>query len=117
MHIMSGSSDRTIHVWDVLSVLNQSSVLSSASTPSGRNLLNALLLKSPSTPLHWQIKDGWVYCNPLERLFWLQGHHRIGVWSPHTTLVIGRRQVCLSYDKFVHGPDWALCYAPDCSNH
>ncbi|KAJ7323201.1 hypothetical protein DFH08DRAFT_887690 [Mycena albidolilacea] len=109
---MSGSSDLTIRVWDVMSVLNKSSTLPGASISSGHNLLNTLLLKSPSMQLHWQINDGWVSCNPLEPLFWLPTHHRIGLWSPHTTLVIGRRQSCLSYDKFVHGTDWAQCYAP-----
>ncbi|KAJ7461100.1 hypothetical protein FB451DRAFT_991795, partial [Mycena latifolia] len=52
----------------------------------------------------------WVSCNPWEPLFWLPSYHRTGLWSPHTTRVIGRQQTTLSYDKFVHGTDWAQCY-------
>jgi WD40 repeat protein len=39
-HIVSGSSDKTICVWDAMSTLKQSSILPSSNTPSGRNLLN-----------------------------------------------------------------------------
>ncbi|KAJ7508945.1 hypothetical protein B0H11DRAFT_1676845, partial [Mycena galericulata] len=52
----------------------------------------------------------WVSCNPSEPLFWLPSHHRIGLWSPHNTLVIGTQQTILSYENFVHGTEWVKCY-------
>ncbi|KAJ7436113.1 hypothetical protein FB451DRAFT_1307964 [Mycena latifolia] len=59
-----------------------------------------------------QIHKGWVSCLPSELLFWLPMPFRVGLWSPHNTLVIGRAQTLLSYDTFVCGTDWAKCYAP-----
>ncbi|KAJ6479824.1 hypothetical protein C8R45DRAFT_1006061, partial [Mycena sanguinolenta] len=69
-------------------------------------------LKSPSASLHWQIHNGWVSCLPLEPLLWLPLPSRVGLWSPHNTLVIGQQQTRLSYDQFVSGTDWAKCYSP-----
>ncbi|KAJ6629689.1 hypothetical protein B0H10DRAFT_1775984, partial [Mycena sp. CBHHK59/15] len=52
----------------------------------------------------------WVSCRSSELLFWLPAPHRIGLWSPHNTLVIGKQQTCLIYDDFVHGTEWTDCY-------
>ncbi|KAJ7454462.1 hypothetical protein FB451DRAFT_1280020 [Mycena latifolia] len=68
--------------------------------------------KFPFHSLNWQIRGGWTSCIPSELLFWLPAPHRIGLWSPYNTAVIGRQQTKLSYEHFVHGADWAKCYAP-----
>ncbi|KAJ7454251.1 hypothetical protein FB451DRAFT_1049929 [Mycena latifolia] len=69
-------------------------------------------MKSPSTPLNWQISGGWVSCIPSEPLFWVPASLRNGLWSPYNTQVIGRQQTKLMYERFVHGTDWTKCYAP-----
>ncbi|KAJ6542931.1 hypothetical protein B0H19DRAFT_957827, partial [Mycena capillaripes] len=57
------------------------------------------------------IQNGWVSCNELNLLFWLPATLRNGFWSPHNTLVIAKQQTLLSYENFVHGSDWTMCYA------
>ncbi|KAJ7439753.1 hypothetical protein FB451DRAFT_1280643, partial [Mycena latifolia] len=70
-------------------------------------------MKSPSTPLNWQISGGWVSCIPSEPLFWLPTSMRNFLWSPYNTQVIGRRQhTKITYERFVHGTDWTKCYSP-----
>ncbi|KAJ7024883.1 hypothetical protein C8F04DRAFT_968506, partial [Mycena alexandri] len=54
----------------------------------------------------------WVSSNPSELLFWVPAHHRMGLVLPNTKLVIGRPQTAFSFEKFVHGSDWAKCYVP-----
>ncbi|KAJ6481181.1 hypothetical protein DFH09DRAFT_1055794, partial [Mycena vulgaris] len=109
--IVSGSADRTIRLWDVerlFDTCSHSSVLKGASGP----FLNSDHLNSPSTLLNWHIHNGWASSNTSELLFWLPSTHRIGLWSPYNTLVIGRQQTCLSFNKFVHGTEWTQCYVP-----
>ncbi|KAJ6481187.1 hypothetical protein DFH09DRAFT_418991 [Mycena vulgaris] len=107
-YIVSASSDNTIRVWDVESVLNRPGAVMGSSG----HVSHFPHLPSPSIPLHWRIRNGWVFDNPSEMLFWLPSTHRIGLWFPHNTLVIGRQQTRLSYDNFVHGTEWARCYLP-----
>ncbi|KAJ6511662.1 hypothetical protein DFH09DRAFT_1198234 [Mycena vulgaris] len=109
-HIVSASQNTTLQMWDGHSIKNPNHLPSSDCSRS--HLLNALYFKSPSIFIPWQItNNGWVSCCSSELLFWLPAHHRIGLWSPHNTLVIGRQQTQLSYENFVHGSEWAKCYA------
>ncbi|KAJ7202947.1 quinon protein alcohol dehydrogenase-like superfamily [Mycena haematopus] len=111
---LSDGNDSIVCPQNFDEIVNSVALLYSRST-SGWSLLNSLHLKSPSTPLHWQIHNGWVSCLPSELLFWLPVPLRAGLWSPYNTLVIGREQTLLSYDQFVYGTDWAKCYAPTAS--
>ncbi|KAJ7674094.1 hypothetical protein B0H17DRAFT_1082638 [Mycena rosella] len=73
--------------------------------------LQSILLQSSQSPLHWTIGgDGWISCIPSEYLLWLPTNHRSGLWSPCSTLVIGRHQTKLNFGNFVHGTNWAKCY-------
>ncbi|KAJ7748434.1 hypothetical protein B0H16DRAFT_907442 [Mycena metata] len=89
--------------------LNAGGTAHSPPLHSCRSVSGERFFNSSSISLHWQIHNGWVSYLPSELLFWLPLPLRVGLWSPHTTLVIGQQQTLLSYKNFVYGPDWAKC--------
>ncbi|KAJ7480829.1 hypothetical protein FB451DRAFT_1130681 [Mycena latifolia] len=112
MQIMSRPEDEVIQGQDPDSVVNDADLLQHATTASGWHLINSLHLRSPSTPLCWQLHGGWASCIPPELLLWLPATMRVGLWSPYNTQVIGQQQTKLAYKQFVHGTEWAKCYTP-----
>ncbi|KAF7346304.1 WD-REPEATS-REGION domain-containing protein [Mycena sanguinolenta] len=109
MQIVSGSADSTVRVWDLedgKAAIESSSIVSQKnhSTMSWFQSLNA------TQPLVWHVTQGWLCCRLSELLVWLPNSLREGLWSPHNTLVIGKQQTTLNFDKFVHGTEWTHCY-------
>ncbi|KAJ7729377.1 hypothetical protein B0H14DRAFT_2382467 [Mycena olivaceomarginata] len=60
---------------------------------------------------YWSLDGGWIYSVSSHLLLWLPSNHRIGLWTPFTTLVIGAQQTKISFDNCVHGEKWKTCYS------
>ncbi|KZP18434.1 hypothetical protein FIBSPDRAFT_745360, partial [Athelia psychrophila] len=86
-HIVSGSDDKTIQIFDMAS----SSSLQEFKTSS-------------------RLVNGWMQNSPTELLFWVPPAYRIGLWRPNSIVVIGRHTTRLDLTQFVHGRDWAQCH-------
>ncbi|KAJ6505428.1 hypothetical protein C8R45DRAFT_972649, partial [Mycena sanguinolenta] len=108
-HIVSGSHDTTVHLWDALQVTN-SNPSPSQSGFTISHYINSIKPELPNVSLFWTLQDGWVLSGHNELLFWLPHEHRIGFWMPLNQLIIGRQQTLLSYNMFAHGTQWAKCY-------
>lgn len=90
-HILSGSNDKTIHVFDVRTAASSGSALGGFRSSS-------------------RLVNGWMENSSTELLFWVPPAYRTGLWRPNSTMVIGRQTTRLDLTQFVHGRDWARCH-------
>ncbi|KAF7346233.1 WD-REPEATS-REGION domain-containing protein [Mycena sanguinolenta] len=109
--IVSGSADSTVRVWDVESRHVGAEPLKTASRKNHSTCAWFQSLNNTHPAPEWDVIGGWLTCHPDELLVWLPDCFRKGLWSPHNTLVIGRQQTTLIFDKFVHGTEWMHCYS------
>ncbi|KZP08560.1 WD40 repeat-like protein [Athelia psychrophila] len=89
-HIVSGSEDKTIQIFDMRAGASSSSLQEFNSSS--------------------RLLDGWMQNSPTELLFWVPPAYRTGLWRPNSTVVIGRHATRLDLTQFVHGRDWARCH-------
>ncbi|KZP18430.1 WD40 repeat-like protein [Athelia psychrophila] len=89
-HIVSGSTDKTIQIFNTHAGASSSSVQG---------------FKSSS-----RLVNGWMQNSPNELLFWVPPAYRTGLWRPNSTVVISRHTTRLDLTEFVHGRNWARCY-------
>jgi hypothetical protein len=60
-----------------------------------------------------KLHNGWVLGSQSELLFWVPPTHRIGLWAPRNTAIMGRHTTRLDFHHFVHGKDWQQCKVSD----
>ncbi|KAF8578344.1 hypothetical protein K439DRAFT_1362445, partial [Ramaria rubella] len=104
-HIVSGSYDRTVRVWD----------------PMANSIFEDLVknpLSNPNTSLSHSLHiscfhHGWMHGTNSELLFWVPPACRTAFWWPQNTVVIGKHSTKLDFHNFVHGSSWAQCHTPD----
>ncbi|KAJ6487473.1 WD40 repeat-like protein [Mycena vitilis] len=107
-HIVSGSGDESLRIWDAESGEQPDSPRGHPLSSKNSDCSSTASTFNPSS--YWQLREGWMYRNSSDLLFWLPSQHRLGFWMPENTLVIGRQQMKLSYETFVHGTEWTKCY-------
>jgi hypothetical protein len=62
---------------------------------------------SDSSILHM---DGWLTAADGRLLLWVPPEQRLGLFWPRTLGVIGAQPTRINLERFVHGPQWALCH-------
>ena len=133
-HIVSGSSDRTIRVWNARTgetvagpfTGHTDSVVSVAFSPDSQHIVsgshdkticvsNVTIRKTETTSDvdftdHSLINDeGWICGSKGELLMWIPSVHRECLHSPSTIWISGTRGTILNLSNFVHGRNWAAC--------
>jgi WD40 repeat protein len=133
-HIVSGSSDGTIRVWNATTgetaagpfTGHTRSVRSVAFSPDGQHIIsgsNDQTVRVSSVPMgktetkndvdftdHSLINDeGWICGSKGELLMWIPSVHRKYLHRPSTIWVSGQSGTSLNLSTFVHGRSWATC--------
>ena len=133
-HIVSGSSDRTIRVWNATTGETVAGpftghtgwVRSVAFSPDGHHIvsgssdptiqmLNVTKWKSETKidvdfTDHSVIDDeGWICGSKGELLMWVPPMHREHLHRPSTIWISGKHETRLDLSDFVHGNSWTTC--------
>ena len=133
-HIVSGSFDRTIRVWNATTgetaagpfTGHTGPVRSVAFSPDGQHIVsgsedrtirasNVTIRKTETTndvdfTDHFIINDeGWICGSKDELLMWIPSVHREHLHGPSTIWISGKRGTSLNVSNFVHGRSWATC--------
>jgi WD40 repeat protein len=133
-HIVSGSDDRTIRVWNAMTgetvagpfTGHTGPVISVAFSPDGQHVVSGSLDRTirlsnvtigktePADDIdlteHFVINDeGWVCGSKGELLMWVPSVHREYLHRQSTIWISGERGTILNLSNFVHGPSWATC--------
>ncbi|KAF8210832.1 hypothetical protein K438DRAFT_1569305, partial [Mycena galopus ATCC 62051] len=56
------------------------------------------------------LDESWICSPSAELLLWLPSAYKIGLWTPHTQMVIGKHQQVISFNNSVYGSEWKNCY-------
>jgi WD40 repeat protein len=132
-HIVSGSGDGTVHVWDAQSGHlaagpfegHSDWVTSVAYSPDGKHIVSGsgdrtVRVWDPESVISYamqarcfanftsqsQIRDGWILGPDSELSFWVPDMYRAGLWWPDNSAVISKHIVRLNFCRFVHGTKW-----------
>jgi WD40 repeat protein len=133
-HIVSGSDDRTIRVWNAMTgemaagpfTGHTDWVRSVAFSPDGQHVVsgsedqtirvsNVTIGKTETTndvafTDHSVINnEGWICGSNGELLMWIPSVHREFLHRPRTIWISGKRVTILNLSNFVHGRSWATC--------
>ena len=133
-HIVSGSDDRTICVWNAMTgettagpfAVHTELVSSVAFSPDGQHIVsssddrtirvsNVTIGNTDSTndigfTDHFMINDeGWICGSKGELLMWIPSVHREYLHCPGTISISGKRGTTLNLSNFVRGRSWATC--------
>ncbi|TDL14447.1 hypothetical protein BD410DRAFT_846022 [Rickenella mellea] len=116
-HIVSGSYDKTIQVWDVQfeNISLQLSPNDPIAIPTSESLNKDVPPSSTSLPSFTDdstLQNGWMVNSSGEHLFWVPPWNRLGLHWPKTKLVIGERSTMIDFTHFKCGTSWEQCYTP-----
>jgi WD40 repeat protein len=129
-HIVSGSADRTIRIWDAEADQRVSGPALSVQLtcpPAEKNIaLSRKTDSERSSTLHHGFSldhsnGGWAISRhstdsatgskaPL--LFWVPPHNRRGICSSETIIIMETPLNRIDFSRFIHGSSWAKCYLP-----
>jgi WD40 repeat protein len=130
-HIVSGSYNNTIRIWDAETELvlmkplqdhGQSDTVFPGNAPvlmshHGRGSFSRLKHTNNTAFFdpnafcnHSKLDNGWVYGpDGKSCLFWVPPQNRGGLFWPRTKAVIGALTTQIDFSRFVHGEDWWRC--------
>ena len=123
-HIVSGSQDATIRVWNArvderaykAKSMGSTQVLDSPSPhimPHSPPVADSADLAPAgqlwdSTTLSYS-DPGWAVGQGGELLFWVLPNCRAGLWWPRTLAIMGPSKITVDVSRFVHGTSWVDC--------
>jgi WD40 repeat protein len=117
-HIVSGSDDKTIRVWNIEADYQHMEGHTDCVThsPGSRSIVKgppeAEILPLSVFELNNGIKmnNSWV-CGPgSEKLFWVPPECHAGLYQPRNTVIIGQLlKTRLDFSEFQHGTMWTEC--------
>ncbi|KAG2127372.1 hypothetical protein BD769DRAFT_1357269 [Suillus cothurnatus] len=116
-HIVSGSEDNTIWVWDV-NFLNQHQPPEAPAICFSSDLTHALhsaasfLQDSKTLSPFCPNEEGWVVGPEGRLLFWIPLNFHPVVYAPGNTLVIPNNALQLDLSHVSHGTSWHMCWRP-----
>jgi hypothetical protein len=111
---MSGSSDKTIQVWDLEFLIQhqplEGSVICFSSNPthalhSASSFIQDSTNPAPSGPN----EEGWVVSPKGQLLLWIPPVFYPVVYAPGNTLVIANNALQLDLSCVAHGTSWYKC--------
>ena len=130
-HIVSGSDDQTICVWDAMTGRRTAGpfcghmglVTSVAFSPNGQyivsgsedqaiRLWNATAGETEATGFTDQSKindEGWLCSGNNDLLMWIPPLYRTGLHRPGNIWVSSKYETCLDFSSFIHGYNWSTC--------
>ena len=136
-HIVSGSLDQTIRVWDVHTtdwviktnclqelaafdspLVSISPICFSSQGVHALQDAQSLFVNTTNLKGDWRDfvhlqKDGWIVGPNEQLLLWVPpSYHALAFYNPWTRLVIPRGIPELDLSKMVHGTTWYECYSP-----
>jgi WD40 repeat protein len=88
-HIVSGSRDSTIRMWDIIKRKKVT-------------LIDQFVISM----------DGWISIADAELLIWIPAQYRKCLHHPSNIWIAGQNETCLDFFQFVHGKNWTSCYLP-----
>jgi WD40 repeat protein len=133
-HIVSGSSDQTIGVWNAMTgeVVagpfrgHSQSVKSVTFSPDGQHIVSGSIdhtirlwkVMARETEISGQVDftdqskmnhEGWICGSNGEPLMWIPPLHRTGLHRPSNVWVAAEHEICLDLSNFKHGNSWSTC--------
>ncbi|KAJ7148211.1 hypothetical protein C8R46DRAFT_1128027 [Mycena filopes] len=101
-HIVSGSADKTIRIWDLQTSGPSTGHISSSGSAHATGTISPIIQP-----------DGWVLDSHFNRLMWVPAWLRNVFCGPSNPFVITPWGVStLDLTNFVHGTDWQKCIGP-----
>ncbi|KAJ7483373.1 hypothetical protein FB451DRAFT_1129293 [Mycena latifolia] len=98
--IVSGSEDKTIHVWDVRTAITTADKFSPSTVDLGASTI--------TLP---RAQESWIRGPRQELVMWVPPEYRSHLQLSPRFIVIGSARVSVDMSRFVHGTDWVNCYS------